>query len=265
VAVDLTHLLVRNYSPEFEPGILRLLQASFGQAWGTRDYWRWKHTARPEFVPADVLVFTHEEKTIACFHLTVRRLRLGPGLEVSCSVEGDFAIDPGSRGGALAQNAYVQSAPRLVERSVVLRSGFSTPELYNRLYKPKFGHRMMPTVTAQYRKILSDGALRAKLEDLGHKLRLHARGQRLLKRGPLTIRFDISGFAPCQVAVKQDSSSCTGDVSAPADLRVRIPYALLAAARMRPLPAALAAIRAILSGQVRVRGLARFLARWLRS
>ena len=254
-------LEIRDFAADFEAHIVRILQTSFGEKWGDRDYWRWKHVSRPGFVPADVVVFTDAGRPAACFHLSVRSLRLGPGLEISCSFEGDFAIEPRSRGAGIAQRAYLYSAQRLVDRSVILRAGFSTPELYERLYKPKFGHRMMPTVTSQYRKILSDEALRTKLREFGNELRSLSAWRRIAGRRTVAVRLAVSGFQPCTLLIAAESCKCISDVAAPADLTVTVPYLLLAAARMRRSRAVFAIARAVLRGQLRVGGLLRFVAR----
>jgi len=143
-----------------------------------------------------------------------------------------------------------------------LRAGFSSPELFERVYKPNFGHRMMPTVTAQYRKILSDRLLREKLRDFGERLRSQPRIRRLLEQRPLTVRLEIAGFQPCDLVLGRDGATCTDSEASRPDLRVRAPYPLLAASRMRPSRAMFTLVRAVLSGQVRVRGLMRILARF---
>lgn len=252
-----TPLEIRDHSVELEPDIVSILRASFGDNWGDADFWRWKHATRPGFTPADVAVFTEAGKPVACFHVSVRSLRLLPGVEVSCSIEGDFAIRPELRGVGLPQKAYLHAAPRLAARDVVLRAGFSSPELYNRVYKRKFGHRMIPTVSTQYRKILSDRALRSKLQDFGEQIRSRPSWQRLLKHHPVTIRIEVAGFQPCCLALAHDSSSCSGDLPQRCDLRLKMPYEVLVATRMRPLPAAFAVARAVFSGRVWVAG-------WLR-
>src|SRR5262249_7387429 len=146
----------------------------------------------------------------------------------------------------------------LAERSVVLRTGFSSPELFERLYKPTFGHRMMPTVTAQYRKILSDRLLREKLQEFGDRVRSRPRMQRLLEQRPLTVRLEITGFQPCDLVLARDGASCTGKGAGRPDLRVRAPYPVLAASRLRRIPAMFVLARNMLSGQLRVWGLMRF-------
>jgi hypothetical protein len=258
-------LEIRDYTVELEPDVVAILRSSFGEAWGDGAFWRWKHSSRPGFVPADVAVFMAEGTPVACFHVSLCSLHLSPGLEVACSIEGDFAIRPELRGAGLPQQAYLHAAPRLADRSIVLRAGFSSPELYNRVYKRKFGHRMIPTVTTQYRKILSDRALRGKLQELGDKLRSRPSWQRLLKHRTTTIRIAVAGFQPCSLTLAHDSSQCSGDLPQRADLSLRLPYEVLAAPRMRPVPALFTVVRAILTGQVWASGLFRILARWSRA
>jgi hypothetical protein len=258
-------LEIRDYSVELEPDIVAILRTSFGEKWGDGDFWRWKHSGRPGFVPADVAVFTDEGTPVACFHVSVRSLHLLPGLDVPCSIEGDFAVLSELRGAGLPQQAYLYSAPRLADRSVVLRVGFSSPELYNRVYKRKFGHRMIRAVTAQYRKILSDRALRGKLQEFGDKIRSRPSWQQMLKHRAATIRIDVAGFQPCSLVLTRDSSHCTGELPPRPDLSLRMPYSVLAAPRMRPLPAMFAVARAVFSGQVRATGLLRLFVRWSRA
>jgi hypothetical protein len=244
-------LEIRNYTVELEPDIVAILRASFGGKWGDGDFWRWKHSSRPGFVPADVAVFMDEGTAVACFHVSLRSLRLLPGLDVPCSIEGDFAIRPELRGAGLPQQAYLHAAPRLADRSVVLRAGFSSPELYNRVYKRKFGHRMIPTVTTQYRKILSDRALRGKLQDLGDKIRSRPSWQRLLKHRAANIRIEVVGFQPCSLELAHDSSRCTADLPQRADLSLRLPYKVLAVPRLRPVPGMFTVVRAFFCMLVR--------------
>lgn len=260
-AVESPDLVFEYYRAELEPGILRVLHTGFGEKWGDGAYWRWKYPSRPDFSALDVTLVTQADEPVACFHLVVRSLQMGPGLSIPCSVEGDFAIEPRARGQGLPRRGYAFTAAALAERSVVLRAGFSSPELFERVYKPNFGHRMMPTVTAQYRKILSDRLLREKLQDFGNRVRSHPRLQRLLAQRALTVRLEIVGFQPCDLVLTRDGADCTDAVASRSDLRVRAPYPLLAASRRGRIRAMLTLVRAILSGQARVRGLMRLLAR----
>ncbi len=254
---------IRDYAVDLQPHIVDILQTGFGAKWGDTGYWRWKHSDRPGFSPADVVVCSALDKPIACFHLAVRTMRLAPGLDIRYSVEGDFAIRPDARGTGIPQKAYRYVAPRLVSRSVVVRVGFSSRELYQRVYKPTFGHAMLPAVTAQYRKILSDGALRTKLQNFGNALRGRSWWQRLLRGQPLTIRMEVGGFQPCDLVLDAHSSTCAASGTSRADVKIKMPYVLLTAPRMGILRMMLTATKAILRGQVRTSGLTRLLFRAL--
>ena len=255
---------MRDYAADLEPHILKILHASFGAKWGDAEYWRWKHSSRPGFSPSDVVVCAAADKPIACFHLAIRTIRLAPGLDIRCSVEGDFAIERDARGTGIPEKAYRYVSPRLVSRGVVVRAGFSSRDLYEHVYKPKFGHRMPPTVTAQYRKILSDRALQSKLQEFGNAVRVHPWGQRLL-RSPLTVRMEVEGFRPCDLVLTDTAAACTLAGTNRPQLRVKMPYVLLTAARMSRIRATLTVLKAIISGRVRTAGLTRVIFRGLRA
>jgi hypothetical protein len=255
----------RSYSADLEPDIVRLLRASFAGGWGNERFWRWKHATRPGFTSRDVLVYTEAGTPVACFHMAVRSLHLAPGLDLICSFAGDFAIRPDFRGIGLPRSAFLQSAQHLIEQSVVLRAGFSDSETYHRVYKPKFGHRVLPTVTAEYRKILSVCALHAKLQDFGGRLRSRPLLQRLLKRGPMTVRIEVCGFPPCDLVLSPDSSHCTTELSRRPDLRLRVPYKVLASIRNGSRAAVWSVAGGFVSGQIRIGGLLRVFGRLARS
>jgi hypothetical protein len=255
---------MRDYAADLEPHILEILHASFGPKWGDAQFWRWKHSTRPGFSPSDVVVCAAADKPIACFHLAVRTMRLAPGLDICCSIEGDFAIEPDARGTGIPQKAYKYVSPRLVSRAVLVRAGFSSRDLYEHVYKPKFGHRMPPTITAQYRKILSDRALHCKLQEFGNVVRARSWSQRFLWR-PLTVRMEVEGFQPCDLVLSESAASCTpAGVDRP-DLKIKVPYVLLTAARMSPLRATLAVLKSVLSGRVRTAGMMGVIFRGLRA
>jgi hypothetical protein len=256
-------LEIRDYSPDLRAGVLEVLHEGFGQKWGDDAFWQWKHSSRPGFSPSNVAVFTSQGDPVGCFHLVVRSIHLAPGLDVRCSVEGDFAIRKHIRGSGLPQRAYRHSSHMLADQSVVLRCGFSSPELYEHVYKPKFGHRMMPSVTAQYRKVISDRLLREKMQELGEKLRQRVRVHRMVARRPLTVHFNVAGFQPFDLIVAKDSASCSASLSPRPDLKVRAPYALLAVGRMPRPAAAMAVAQAVLSGKAWVSGLVGSFARYL--
>jgi len=255
---------MRDYAADLEPHILKILHASFGAKWGDAEFWRWKHSSRPGFSPSDVVVCAAADRPIACFHLTIRTIRLAPGVEIRCSVEGDFAIEPDARGAGIPQKAYRYVSPRLVSRGVVVRAGFSSRDLFEHVYKSKFGHRMPPTVTAQYRKILSDRALHGKLQEFGEAARVHPWSQRFL-RSPLTVRLKVEGFQPCDLVLTATAASCTPSGTGRPDLTIKMPYVLLTAARLSPFRAMLTVLESMICGRVRTAGLIRVMFRGLRA
>jgi hypothetical protein len=256
------NLEIRPWSPELEAGVLQTLNTSFSETWGDSGFWRWKHTERPGFSAEDVIVFTDGGEPVACFHVAVHPLRLAPGLDTPWSVEGDYAIRPQWRGAGIFEKSNLRAARYLAHRGVVLRGGFSTAWLHERLYKPKLGHRLVANVTMNYRKVLSDQALRVRVQDFGNRLRLQRLLRPLLAAGPVTVQLSVEGFSPCTLVIETDAANCTGQLSETADVRVSIPYELLTVGRSGYRHAFLAVVRAVSSGQVRIRGLIRLLARW---
>lgn len=254
-------LEIQNYTDGLESEILDALHAGFGRRWGTIERWRWKHRYRPGFRPADINVFMLEGQCGACFHVAVRTMCLGPNIEVGTSTEGDFVVRPQFRGRGLAQKYFRVVAPFLAQRGVVLRGGFSSPELYQRFYRRKFGHCLVGTVNAHYRKILSDVALRAKLTEFGEAVGRRRLARRVLAKRPVVIRVEIAGFEPCELVLERGACACVGAASRDVDLVLRAPYLILTAARMRPLHAFLKIGRGLISGEVRVRGVMRLAVR----
>jgi hypothetical protein len=255
-------LQTRSYSAGLEQEIVRLLRASFAGGWGNEAFWRWKHATRPGFMPGDVLVHTEAGTPVGCFHAAVRTLHLAPGLDLTCSFVGDLAIRADFRGIGLPKIISVESARHLIERSVVLRAGFSDSETY-RVYK-KLGHRALPTVTAEYRKILSVRALHTKLQEFADRLRSRPLLQRLLKREPMTVRIEVCGFQPCDLILSLESSHCATELSGRPDLRLRIPYTVLASLRNGSLAAVRSVAGDLVSGQIRISGLLRAFGRLAR-
>jgi hypothetical protein len=255
----------RHYTPEAEPDVLRLLQAAFRNTWGDSAFWRWKHCTRPGFSPTDVLIYTSGEAAIGCWHMARYALLLAPRLEVLCSFEGDYAVDAGWRGIGIRRSdpATLEEMRGMAERGIVARFAFTSQTLYERLYQRKLGWQQVPTVTAGYRKLLSDRAIRSRLEAAGaHLLQGHF-VRRLVRTRPLVIQVEVCGFAACTLVIQSDGAACREGLEPDPDLLVRIPYAALTITRPRPALAFLLLVRAFLCGQIRTRGLTRFAARCL--
>ena len=256
----LRNVQARHYTVEAEPDVLRLLQTAFGQAWGDSAFWRWKHCTRPGFSPCDVLIYTSGGAAIGCWHMASYSLRLAPRLEVLCSFEGDYALDPDWRGAGIRRRdpATPRELHALAQRGVVVRFAFTSQTLYERLYQSRLGWRRVPTVTSGYRKLLTDRAIRNRLQAAGARLLQGRFVQRLVRSRRLAIQVEVRGFSACTLVIESSAAQCReGRLSDP-DLIVRIPYAALTITRARPILGCLALTRAFLSGQVRMRGLTRF-------
>jgi hypothetical protein len=253
---------VRHYTPEVEPDVLRLLQSAFRQKWGDSAFWRWKHCMRPGFSPRDVLVYTSGEAVIGCWHMASYSLQLAPRLELLCSFDGDYALDPDWRGIGIRikDPATLQEMRGMAQRGVVVRFAFTSQTLYERLYQNKLGWHRVPTVTTGYRKLLNDRAIRSRLQAAGARLLQNLFVQRLVRSGPLVIQVEVRGFSTCSLVIESSAARCQEGLLSDPDLIVRIPYKALTITISRgiPLRGLLVLIRAFLCGQVRVRGLTRF-------
>ena len=128
------------YTPDSESEVLAILRGAFGPAWGDQAFWRWKYLQRPGFSEHDVRVYRSGGKAIGCWHMAARTLRLGPGLEIAASVEGDYAMHPDWRGIGMGRDpASLKQVRALAERGIVARFAFTSPLLYERIYRPKLG------------------------------------------------------------------------------------------------------------------------------
>jgi hypothetical protein len=251
---------------EAEPDVLRLLQTAFGRDWGDSAFWRWKHRGRPGFSASDVGIYTSGETIIGCWHMTSCSLRLAPGLEVFSCFEGDYALQSDWRGvGIGREHATMEVVRMMAQRGVIVRFAFTSQALYERVYQNRLGYHRVPTVTLKYRKLLSDRAIRGKLQAAGARALQSVLVQRLVRSRPLVIHLDVGAFSPCSLVIERSTVECLpGRLSDP-DLIARIPYAVLTIRRGRPILGLLVVVRTLLTGQVRVRGLAKFAFRCLSS
>jgi hypothetical protein len=250
----------RHYTLESEPEVLRLLQTAFRQKWGDSAFWRWKHCTRPGFSPCDVLIFTSGGAAIGCWHMASYSVHLAPRLEVLCSFEGDYALDPDWRGIGIRQRDQPtrRQMRDLAQRGIVARFAFTSQTLYERLYRSKLGWCRVPTVTSGYRKLLSDRAVRGRLQAAGERLLQGVLVQRLVRSRPLVIHVEVRGFAACSLVIESSAAECRQELLPDPDLIMRIPYAALTITSRRPMRGFLILIRVFLSGQVRLRGMTRF-------
>lgn len=256
--------VLQDFSSLTAEKVVDLLNDCFRGKWGTVDYWKWKHSSRPGFRDRDVKVYIEDDEPIASFHVKRTPFQLSPGLVVDASMEGDIAVAPSHRGQRLIDDAHVAIGQELFKDGVVLRIGWTSPELFERYYKKRFGHLMLSTPTKRYRKILSTehltGVLREALENTTQQTIV----KRLLQRRPLQIVLVISGFDPIMVSLSDSHVSCKIDSGAePADFSLSLPYGLVAAARGRRLSLLRRIAIAIVRGEMRSRNLLRTLFRCL--
>jgi hypothetical protein len=248
------------YTPDCEPEVLAILHVAFGPAWGDQAFWRWKHLQRPGFCEHDVRVYRSAGTVIGCWHMAERRLRLGSGLDIAASVEGDYAMHPEWRGVGMGRDpASLKEVRLLAERGIVARFAFTSPALFERIYRPKLGYRRIRTVTARYRKLISDTAIRERLQRAGERLSSQGFMRKLVRQRPLSIAIEVSGFRRCLLIMDAQGARCTWEYEVDPDLAVGVPYALIntrtvaAAARVASL--------ALLGGKLRIRYATRFVRR----
>jgi hypothetical protein len=246
------------YTPQAEPEVLAILHTAFGASWGDLAHWRWKHLQRPGFSVHDVRVYRSAGRAIGCWHMASRVVRLGAGLEIPASVEGDYAMHPDWRGVGMGRDpASLRQVRALAERGIVVRLGFTSPPLFERVYRPKLGYRRIPVTTAAYRKLLSDRALCERLQRAGEQLRSRPFIAKLLRAGPLTIALEVHGFGRCILVMEAATTRCTpAGEPQPTDLEIRLPLAILNT--RTPAAAAQAGCGAALRGELRVRHALRF-------
>ena len=192
--------------------------------------------------------------------MTERRLRLGSGLDIAASVEGDYAMHPEWRGVGMGRDpASLKEVRLLAERGIVARFAFTSPALFERIYRPKLGYRRIRTVTARYQKLISDTAIRERLQRAGERLRSQGFMHKLVRQCPLSIAIEVSGFRRCVLVMDAQGARCTWEYEVDPDLAVDVPYALIntrtvaAAARVASL--------ALLGGKLRIRYATRFMRR----
>jgi hypothetical protein len=250
------------YTPDSEPEVLAILHGAFGPIWGDQAFWRWKHVQRPGFCELDVRVYRSAGTVVGCWHMAERRLRLDAGLEITASVEGDYAMQPEWRGVGMGRDpASLREVRLLAERGIVARFAFTSPVLFERIYRPKLGYRRIRTVTAQYRKLISDAAVRERLQRAGERLSSQGFTRKLVCQRPLSIAIEVRGFRRCLLVLDAQGARCTWEHEVHPDLAVGVPYAII---NTRTVPAAArVASFALLGGKLRIRYATRFMRRIL--
>lgn len=221
---------IRPYRDGDEDQIFRVLAECHPDSWAhlSVEHWRWKHLECPASEDEDVLVATVGDRIVGCFHGAVLPLRVAPGLEVPCSFDGDFAVLPAYRGRDLTGRAYDISDRRLLDRGVAVRGGFTSESLNEGFYRPRFGYHFVPTPQVQFRKIVGFEALKEKVEGLGDRAVRVGAVRRMLARARLQVDVRVAGFPPASLRTGQGGVELTEGAPEDPDLRVELPYGVLA-------------------------------------
>jgi hypothetical protein len=248
-----------------EEQLLSILAQCHPHSWGQSDleHWRWKHWRRPDFNPEDILTARSHDRLVGCFHGAVFSLRIAPGVTVSASYDGDYAVLPEARGNDLTGRAYAATDPELAHRGVALRGGFTSKELNERHYGKKYGYVFVPTATGQFRKFIGLGPLRAKLKAVGERALTRPRLRRALARRPLSVGLAIGGLPEAILHCTEQGFALVEAPAQGASISVDLPYPVLARLPDGTTKFALEFLRAILKREARIRGMATALLRSL--
>ena len=219
-----------SYGSGDEERLLPVLAQCHPQSWGQCDleHWRWKHRNRPGFNPEDILKAQSHERLLGCFHGAVFPLRIAPGVTVSTSYDGDYAVLPEARGNDLTGRAYAATDPELVRRGVALRGGFTSQELNERHYGKKYGYVFVPTATGNFKKFIGLGPLRIKLEALGERALARPRLRKALARRPLAVGLAIGGLPEAVLHCTEEGFTLTEAPAHEPSVSVDLPYPVLA-------------------------------------
>jgi len=242
---------LRDHRPGDEPLIAALLDTVQRGAWGDEALWRWRHAARPGFRSEEVVLAMAGDEVVGSFHGAVLPLKLEDGLVVAMSFDGDYAVLPEHRKRDIAVRAHDLTDERLRARQVVFRGGFTSRELNERLYHRRFGYVFVPGVTTQYRKILGPGPLAPRVAALGESVCTRTAARRALVR-PMVVALEITDFPSCHLVLTDQGFRLERGPAPGPDVKLRLPYSLLASLGGGGMPAFGVLARAFLRGQLSV-------------
>lgn len=243
-------LRIRSYLPGDERGIVEVLNAVFPGGWGSVEDWTWKHRERDGFDPETIFVAEQGDRIVGCWHAVIEELRLGD-VRLRVGFEGDTAVLPEYRGGAIVLRVHDRINAVLAAKGALLRAGSATPDLADGFYGPMFGYLKVPMPVRT--KALDNRPLRNAIDRLGRRVSL---GERV----DLEIQFRLSDLAPFVLRVAGGALSTENGSTGSPDLEIvgdqgSVVGALRGRARGGN---KLGLLRSLLTGRVRVRG-------WLRN
>ncbi|MDH3215127.1 MAG: GNAT family N-acetyltransferase [Candidatus Krumholzibacteria bacterium] len=149
----------RTFQSGDEAGVVAVLNAAYPTPWGTLEQWRAKHGGRRGFRPEEIFVAECDGRIVGCLHTAVRPVRIGPGVQVRQSFDGDLAVHPDFRGLQIPEELYRRSSELYYEQGIELRGGFTSPRLWSRFYQPRIGYVAGFDRTRPFNKQLSSSKL----------------------------------------------------------------------------------------------------------
>lgn len=250
---------MRHWRPGDEEAICRVISTCYSEEWepGSVSHWRWKHLRRPGFTAEDVLVALSGKQVVGCFHGWLLPFRLEEDLSVPVSFNGDWALLPEFRGGALTTLAWDRAGKRQREKGALLRVGFATPEVNESVYRRRFGSVFVPASTIRYRKPIGLEPLREKLREFGTRALGRPRISNILGLRPWTVDFNLDRLPPFHVIFDPIGFHLKEGAAAEPDLQVEGPSFLLARVPDGAGRLLAGAFGQLLRGRLRVRGILR--------
>jgi predicted N-acetyltransferase YhbS len=156
-------MIIRTYQPGDEEALVDLLNTAYPRPWGDVQRWRAKHLDRAGFSASHVFIAEIGGRLAGCLHCAVLPMRLGSGVVVPASIDGDLAVHPDMRGGRVAEELYAHSSANLARDGVVLRVGYSGAEARLGFYTRVLGYVAGFEDLRAYRKVIDPALLRGRL------------------------------------------------------------------------------------------------------
>jgi hypothetical protein len=250
---DVKKVELGDYLPGDEAEIVKVLSASGLLDRPDKTFWRWKHIYRPGFTSWNVKKAYLGKKVVGCWHTAILNLKLDDKLEMPVCFAGDVAVLPEWRGRKIPHESAKLINARLREEGIPLRAGFSSPKLYERVYKG-LGDVLIPSISTEYTKIIGLGPLKVKVEEIGSKVLAKSNIRRILKNEPLIVDLQIENLPPCHLELTGHGFSlCEGYAQKPR-LGVRIPYSILVSLTRGSISVVRSIAFNLLWGRLRIRG-----------
>ena len=160
---DATRIAYRTFRPGDAEGVVDVLNAAYRVPWGDMEHWLGKRGGHPDFQPEEIFVAECDGRIVGCLHTDLRPVKLGGGVSVLMSMDGDLAVHPDFRGYGVPEELYRRSSEIYRQRGVVVRGGFANELLWTRFYKPRIGYVCGFDKTRGFAKWLTSSRLSQRL------------------------------------------------------------------------------------------------------